>query len=66
MSKSSDPMAVVDSRGRVLGGIQSLRIVDASVFPLLPPGQLMSTVCKCIVFHSTFSTISFLGGLQQS
>lgn len=46
MGKSSDPDAVVDSRGRVLGGIQGLRIVDASVFPLLPPGQLMSTVCK--------------------
>ena len=46
MGKSSDPKAVVDSHGRVLGGIQGLRIVDASIFPLLPPGQLMSTVCK--------------------
>jgi choline dehydrogenase len=35
MGKSSDPMAVVDSRFRVIG-TKNLRIVDASVFPRIP------------------------------
>lgn len=38
--------AVVDTKGRVLGGVQRLRIVDASVLPILPPGQPMATLCK--------------------
>ena len=46
MGESSDPNAVVDSRGRVLG-VKGLRVVDASAFPLLPPGHAQSTVCKC-------------------
>ena len=44
MGKKNDPMTVVDSHGRVLGGVTGLRIVDASIMPLLPPGQPMSTV----------------------
>ncbi|KAL8717413.1 MAG: hypothetical protein Q9181_008333 [Wetmoreana brouardii] len=43
MGQKSDAMAVVDSSNKVLG-IQNLRIVDASVFPLLPPGHPQSTV----------------------
>ncbi|OCK94107.1 GMC oxidoreductase [Cenococcum geophilum 1.58] len=45
MGKTSDPNAVVDTQGRVIG-VKNLRVVDASVFPLLPPGHLVSTVCK--------------------
>ncbi|KAK2612673.1 hypothetical protein QQS21_001290 [Conoideocrella luteorostrata] len=43
MGKESDPMAVVDSRARVRG-VQGLRVVDASAFPILPPGHPMATV----------------------
>ena len=43
MGKESDQMAVVDSRARVFG-VEGLRVVDACVFPLLPPGQPQSLV----------------------
>lgn len=43
MGRRDDPMAVVDSRAKVIG-LQSLRVVDASAFPFLPPGQPMSMV----------------------
>ena len=45
MGKANDSMAVVDTKGRVFG-VQSLRVVDASIFPLLPPGHPQATVCK--------------------
>lgn len=45
MGKKDDPMAVVDSEARVIG-VQSLRVVDASAFNLLPPGHPQATVCK--------------------
>jgi choline dehydrogenase len=45
MGKPDNEMAVVDTQGRVYG-VQSLRVVDASIFPLLPPGHPMATVCK--------------------
>lgn len=48
MGKEDDDMAVVDPQGRVYG-IQGLRVVDASIFPLLPPGHPMATVCKYIL-----------------
>jgi 5-(hydroxymethyl)furfural/furfural oxidase len=35
MGRPDDPMAVVDSQGRVKG-IQGLRVVDASIFPVVP------------------------------
>ncbi|KAL5357414.1 hypothetical protein BJX96DRAFT_144432 [Aspergillus floccosus] len=44
MGTEDDPMAVVDSRGRVFG-VTGLRVVDASVFPFLPPGHPQSTIC---------------------
>lgn len=44
MGKEDDDGAVVDSQGRVYG-VQGLRVVDASIFPLLPPGHPMATVC---------------------
>ena len=43
MGKESDPLAVVDTRGRVYG-TKGLRVVDASAFPFLPPGHPQSTV----------------------
>ncbi|KAI0390314.1 hypothetical protein F5Y17DRAFT_71379 [Xylariaceae sp. FL0594] len=43
MGKSSDPMAVLDSKARVRG-VTGLRVVDASSFPILPPGHPQSTV----------------------
>src|SRR5438309_9604853 len=35
MGRSDDPIAVVDSQGRVKG-VQGLRVVDASIFPVVP------------------------------
>jgi 5-(hydroxymethyl)furfural/furfural oxidase len=35
MGRADDPMSVVDTQGRVKG-IQGLRVVDASVFPVVP------------------------------
>lgn len=46
MGRSNDSQAVVDNKARVLG-VQGLRVVDASAFPLLPPGHPAATVCKC-------------------
>jgi 5-(hydroxymethyl)furfural/furfural oxidase len=35
MGRAEDPMAVVDNQGRVKG-VQGLRVVDASIFPVVP------------------------------
>jgi 5-(hydroxymethyl)furfural/furfural oxidase len=35
MGRADDPMSVVDTRGRVKG-VQGLRVVDASLFPVVP------------------------------
>ncbi|KAI4159385.1 MAG: hypothetical protein LQ342_006641 [Letrouitia transgressa] len=43
MGKRDDPLAVVDSRAKVIG-VERLRVVDASAFPFLPPGQPQSMV----------------------
>ena len=43
MGMVNDSMAVVDSSARVIG-LQGLRVVDASAFPFLPPGQPQSMV----------------------
>ncbi|KPM38130.1 Versicolorin B synthase [Neonectria ditissima] len=40
MGKADDPLAVVDSKGRVFG-VQNLRIIDSSTMPLTPPGHTM-------------------------
>lgn len=45
MGVQSDSQAVVDSRGKVFG-VERLRVVDVSAFPILPPGHPQSTVCK--------------------
>lgn len=56
MGKKDDPMAVVDVQAKVIG-VEGLRVVDASSFPLLIPGHLMSTVCKFLFlpFAPTYS-----------
>ncbi|KAF7505219.1 hypothetical protein GJ744_001148 [Endocarpon pusillum] len=43
MGKADDKMAVIDSSAKVFG-VNKLRVVDASAFPVLPPGHPMSTV----------------------
>lgn len=45
MGKSPESGAVIDSRARVFG-TKSLRVVDASSMPFLPPGHPQSTICK--------------------
>lgn len=59
MGEAGNPKAVVDSRGKVFG-VSRLRIVDASVFPFLPPGHTQSTVCECR-FPSTVMVTMFIG-----
>ena len=48
MGRLNDSMTVIDSKARVLG-VDGLRVVDASSFPFLPPGQPSATVCKSIL-----------------
>ncbi|CAI6339846.1 unnamed protein product [Periconia digitata] len=43
MGRSDDVMAVVDSKARVFG-VEGVRVVDASSFPLLPPGHPQSSI----------------------
>ena len=45
MGRANDTTAVVDSHARVRG-VSNLRVVDASAFPILPPGQPQAVVCK--------------------
>ena len=45
MGTRVDSMAVVDHRARVFG-VEGLRVVDASAFPILPPGHPQSVVCE--------------------
>lgn len=45
MGRPNDPLAVVDPKARVYG-VQGVRVVDASAFPILPPGHPQATVCK--------------------
>jgi choline dehydrogenase-like flavoprotein len=45
MGADHDPLAVVDEKLRVRGGVTGLRIVDSGVFPYAPNGNTHSTVC---------------------
>lgn len=47
MGPVEDEMTVVDAQARVVG-VEGLRVVDASAFPLLPPGHPMSLVCESL------------------
>jgi len=44
MGKESDEKAVVDTKAQVYG-VKGLRVVDASSFPILPPGHPVATIC---------------------
>ncbi len=61
MGKSNDPMAVVDSKAKVIG-VRDLRVVDASSFALLPPGHPLATVCRfpIIVLSASGQTTTWL------
>lgn len=45
MGSLNNTMAVLDPNAKVYG-VQNLRVVDASAFPVLPPGTPSQTVCK--------------------
>ena len=60
MGNSSDASAVLDARARVRG-VSNLRVVDASSFPLLPPGHPVATVCEWFApFSTSFSSFRFI------
>lgn len=48
MGVPGDSMAVVDHKARVFG-VDGLRVVDISAFPILPPGHPQSTVCELFI-----------------
>lgn len=53
MGSDDNSVAVLDSRARVRG-VTGLRVVDASAFPMLPPGHPQSTVCKFLSHTSAY------------
>lgn len=59
--KVGDPMAVIDPQERVYG-VTGLRVVNASVFPILPPGHPQATVCM----HPRISWYSRIAGTDMS
>jgi 5-(hydroxymethyl)furfural/furfural oxidase len=56
MGRPDDPMAVVDTQGRVKG-IQGLRVVDASIFPVVP--------CANTNFPTLMAAEKIAAGMQQ-
>ncbi|KAJ4303196.1 hypothetical protein N0V90_002089 [Kalmusia sp. IMI 367209] len=58
MGLKSDKMAVLDSKARVYG-VSGLRVVDASSFPVLPPGTPSHTV------FSLYLNVTFVTGVMQ-
>jgi 5-(hydroxymethyl)furfural/furfural oxidase len=57
MGRPDDPMAVVDSQGRVKG-MQGLRVVDASIFPVVP--------CANTNFPTLMAAEKIAAGMQQA
>lgn len=53
MGMANNTNAVVNTEGLVFG-VSKLRVVDASIFPFIPPGHIQASVCKCeldFIFH---------------
>lgn len=50
MGKEDDKKAVIDTKARVYG-VKGLRVVDASSFPILPPGHPVATICESLVLE---------------
>jgi choline dehydrogenase len=59
MGTKDDPMAVINSKAQVFG-VEKLRVVDASSFPILPPGHPQSTICKSLNLHLISSALFVL------
>jgi 5-(hydroxymethyl)furfural/furfural oxidase len=57
MGRPDDPMAVVDTQGRVKG-VQGLRVVDASIFPVVP--------CANTNFPTLMAAEKIAAGMQQA
>ncbi len=55
-----------DYSARVIG-VQGLRVVDASAFPLLPPGHPQASVCmeSCSQSFEPYSLITYLDALAE-
>lgn len=60
MGSANDTNSVTDSRARVKG-VTGLRVVDASAYPVLPPGHTMGSVCKYL-----FCSLSLLCKLGRT
>jgi len=52
MGRKGDSQAVVDTKGRVFG-VNKLRVVDASIFPFLPPGHPQATIVRLEHYSSS-------------
>ena len=57
MGTRDDAMAVLDHRARVYG-VERLRVVDASSFPVLVPGHPQSTVCMSVTCFPLLTCVS--------
>lgn len=57
MGTRDDKTAVLDNEARVFGTKQ-LRVIDASSFPILPPGHPQSTVCKLVTSPSLLLSLT--------
>lgn len=62
---TSDPMAVVSSEDLRVRGVANLRVVDASILPTMPGGQLGATVFA-IAERAADMILSGAGELQRS
>jgi choline dehydrogenase len=50
MGRASDPLAVIDSRARVIG-VKGIRVVDASSLPILLPSHIQGSICEYPTLH---------------
>ncbi|KAL8733573.1 MAG: hypothetical protein Q9166_001981 [cf. Caloplaca sp. 2 TL-2023] len=64
MGAQSNPMAVVSTTGKVYG-VKSLRVVDASTFPILPPGHSQATVCEKTALANWLQRVSFISSSNE-